>query len=94
MIRESRKDVFYTCCRSISEVRFHALNPRIVRRLLLLACSQLWALEIPKVPDIGDMTKGSLLGKVNKSLADQQNKDGQFEFKTGKRSSLQATPRE
>jgi outer membrane protein OmpA-like peptidoglycan-associated protein len=55
-----------------------------VGTMLLLACSQLWALEMPKVPDLGDMTKGSLLGKVNKSLADQQNKDGQFEFKTGK----------
>ena len=30
------------------------------------------------------MTKGSMLDKINKSLADQQNKDGQFEFKTGK----------
>src|SRR6185436_16421943 len=53
--------------------------------MLLLTCSQLWALEMPKVPDIGDMTKGSLLDKVNKSLADQQNKDGQFASGNAKR---------
>lgn len=56
----------------------------VAASLLMLACSQVWALDLPKVPDIGGMTKGSLLDKVNKSLADQQIKDGQFEFKTGK----------
>ncbi len=37
--------------------------------------------QLPKVPGFGGK---SLLDTVNKSLADQQIKDGQFEFKTGK----------
>jgi outer membrane protein OmpA-like peptidoglycan-associated protein len=49
-----------------------------------LACSQSRAVDLPKVPDLGGMTKGSMLDKINKTLADQQVKDGQFEFKTGK----------
>lgn len=52
--------------------------------LLMLTCSHVWALDLPKVSDIEGLTKGSLLDKLNKSLADQQIKDGQFEFKTGK----------
>ena len=56
----------------------------VAASLLMLACFKAWALDMPKIPDIGGMTKGSLLGKVNKSLADQQTKDGQFEFKNGK----------
>jgi outer membrane protein OmpA-like peptidoglycan-associated protein len=52
--------------------------------VLMFACTQPRALEMPKVPDISGITKGSVLDKVNKSLSDQQVKDGQFEFKTGK----------
>lgn len=58
--------------------------PIFAAGLLIVACSSVWALEMPKVPDIQGLTKGSLLDKINKSLADQQVKDGQFEFKTGK----------
>ena len=50
---------------------------------LLLACAPARAVDLPKMPDIG-IGKGSLLDRVNKSLSDQQVKDGQFEFKTGK----------
>jgi len=56
----------------------------IVAVELMLACTVSRAVEMPKVPDISAMSKGSVLDKVNKSLADQQIKDGQFEFKTGK----------
>jgi len=56
----------------------------VAASLLMLACFQAWAIDMPKVPDVGGMTKGSMLDKINKSLADQQKKDGQFEFKTGK----------
>ena len=56
----------------------------IAAGLLMLACTALWAADLPKISDIEGLTKGSLLDKVNKSLADQQIKDGQFEFKTGK----------
>ena len=52
--------------------------------LMIVASSTVWALEMPTVGDIQNMTKGSLLDKINKSLANQQIKDGQFEFKTGK----------
>ena len=58
--------------------------PIVAAGLMLVACSTVWALEMPKVPDIKSMTKGSLLDKINNSLANQQIKDGQFEFKTGK----------
>ena len=51
---------------------------------LLLTCTASRAVDMPKVPDISAVSKGSVLDKVNKSLADQQRKDGQFEFKTGK----------
>ena len=51
---------------------------------LMLAFTVSPALDLPKAPDISAMSKGSVLDKVNKSLADQQIKDGQFEFKTGK----------
>src|SRR3954467_637547 len=56
----------------------------IVAVQLMLACTVSWAVEMPKVPDISAISKCSALDKVNKSLADQQQKDGQFEFKTGK----------
>ena len=58
--------------------------PIFAAGLLIVACSSVWALEMPKVPDLQGLTKGSLLDKINKSLADQQVRDGQFEFKTGK----------
>ena len=58
--------------------------PIFAAGLLIVACSSVWALEMPKVSDLQGLTKGSLLDKINKSLADQQIKDGQFEFKTGK----------
>jgi outer membrane protein OmpA-like peptidoglycan-associated protein len=51
---------------------------------LLMICSHAGALDLPKVSDINGLTKGSMLDRINKSLADQQTKDGQFEFKTGK----------
>jgi outer membrane protein OmpA-like peptidoglycan-associated protein len=56
----------------------------LIATSLLMACSQAWALDLPKVPEISGLTKGSVLDKINKSLSDQQVKDGQFEFKTGK----------
>jgi outer membrane protein OmpA-like peptidoglycan-associated protein len=49
----------------------------------VLVCTPVGAVDLPKMPDVG-LGKGSLLERVNKSLSDQQNKDGQFEFKTGK----------
>lgn len=58
--------------------------PIFAAGLLIVACSTVWALEMPKVSDLQGLTKGSLLDKINKSLADQQVRDGQFEFKTGK----------
>ena len=51
---------------------------------LMLASAASAALDVPKIPDMSALSKGSVLDKVNKSLADQQIKDGQFEFKTGK----------
>lgn len=58
--------------------------PIFAAGLLIVACSTVWALEMPKVSDLQGLTKGSLLDKINKSMADQQVRDGQFEFKTGK----------
>lgn len=52
--------------------------------LLVLIGSMVMAVDLDKLPKIGEMTKKPLLENVNKSLADQQIKDGQFEFKTGK----------
>jgi outer membrane protein OmpA-like peptidoglycan-associated protein len=51
---------------------------------LLLACSHALAVDLPKMSDLSDLGKGSVLDKINKSLSEQQAKDGQFEFKTGK----------
>jgi outer membrane protein OmpA-like peptidoglycan-associated protein len=56
----------------------------IVACLLIVTDSPVMAVDLDKLPKLGDMTKKPLLGNVNKSLADQQIKDGQFEFKTGK----------
>ncbi len=52
--------------------------------VLMLAGVQAQAVDLPKLSDLNGMTKGSVFDKINKSLADQQVKDGQFEFKTGK----------
>ncbi len=52
--------------------------------LLMLYSSVATAVDLDKLPKLGDMTRKPLLDNVNKSLADQQIKDGQFEFKTGK----------
>lgn len=50
----------------------------VAASFLMLMGSEAYAL------DIGNMLGKSLLDNVNKSLAEQQIKDGQFEFKTGK----------
>ena len=60
------------------------MSPIFAASLLVLICSPLWALDLPKASDIEGLGKGSLLDNINKSLANQQIKDGQFEFKTGK----------
>ena len=52
--------------------------------LLMLNYSPVMAVDLDKLPKLGDMANKPLLDNVNKSLADQQIKDGQFEFKTGK----------
>ena len=56
----------------------------VVASLLMLHGSVVMALDLDKLPKLGDMANKPLLDNVNKSLADQQIKDGQFEFKTGK----------
>ncbi|HEX7952425.1 MAG TPA: OmpA family protein [Burkholderiales bacterium] len=55
-----------------------------ISAVLLLACSHALAVDLPKMSDLNDLGKGSVLDKINKSLSEQQAKDGQFEFKTGK----------
>ena len=62
--------------------------------LLMLNSSVVIAVDLDKLPKLGDIKNMSLLENVNKSLADQQIKDGQFEFKTGKASSPPVTRRE
>lgn len=49
--------------------------------LLLLSAAPVMTADLPKLPGIGGK---SLLATVNKNLASQQIKDGQFEFKRGK----------
>ena len=56
----------------------------IAASLLGLNGSMVMAVDLDKLPTFSDMTKKPLLDNVNKSMADQQIKDGQFEFKTGK----------
>ncbi len=56
----------------------------IAASLLVLNGSMVMAVDLDKLPKIGDMANKPLLDNVNKSLADQQIRDGQFEFKTGK----------
>lgn len=52
--------------------------------LLMLNSSLVMALDMDKLPKLGEITNKSLLDNVNQSLAKQQINDGQFEFKTGK----------
>lgn len=55
--------------------------------LLLMQGSSATAVDLPKlddVPRLSEMKDKSLLDTVNKKLAQQQIKDGQFQFKTGK----------
>ena len=52
--------------------------------LLMLSSSMAMALDMEKLPKLGQMANKSLLDNVNQSLAKQQINDGQFEFKTGK----------
>ena len=56
----------------------------IAAGLLVLNGPVVMAVDLDKLPKLGDLTNKPLLENVNKSLADQQIKDGQFEFKTGK----------
>jgi outer membrane protein OmpA-like peptidoglycan-associated protein len=51
---------------------------------LILNASVALALDLDKVKQLNEMKDKPLLENVNKSLAEQQVKDGQFEFKTGK----------
>lgn len=53
---------------------------------LLLTCASLslHAVDLNKLPSLDEVKNKSLLENVNKRLRDQQVKDGQFEFKTGK----------
>ncbi|MBI3530463.1 MAG: OmpA family protein [Betaproteobacteria bacterium] len=52
--------------------------------LLVLTCAPAGAVDLNNLPNLGELTNKPFLDNVNKSLADQQIKDGQFEFKTGK----------
>jgi outer membrane protein OmpA-like peptidoglycan-associated protein len=52
--------------------------------LLLIQWAPAMAVDLPKLDKLNEMKDKSLLDNVNKSLARQQIKDGQFEFKTGK----------
>jgi outer membrane protein OmpA-like peptidoglycan-associated protein len=56
----------------------------IISAGLLLNSCLVMALDMDKLPKLGDITNKPLLDNVNQSLAEQQIKDGQFEFKTGK----------
>jgi len=51
---------------------------------LLLNGSLAMALDLGSIKSIGEASNRSVLENVNKSLADQQVKDGQFEFQVGK----------
>jgi outer membrane protein OmpA-like peptidoglycan-associated protein len=52
--------------------------------LLVLITNPSFAVDFEKLPKLEDVKSKSLLDNVNKRLRDQQVKDGQFEFKTGK----------
>lgn len=54
------------------------------RLILTMVAGPALSVDLDKLPKLDQISQGSLLNKVNKSLADQQVKDGQFEFKTGK----------
>jgi outer membrane protein OmpA-like peptidoglycan-associated protein len=52
--------------------------------LLLIQWTPALAVDLPKLDRLGDVKDRSLLDTVNRKLAQQQIRDGQFEFKTGK----------
>lgn len=52
--------------------------------MLFLNVPQAMAVDLEKLQKLGGTGNASLLDNVNESLARQQIKDGQFEFKTGK----------
>jgi OOP family OmpA-OmpF porin len=52
--------------------------------LLLVNGSPAMSVDLDKVPKMSEVKDRSLLDSVNKALARQQLKDGQFQFKTGK----------
>jgi outer membrane protein OmpA-like peptidoglycan-associated protein len=52
--------------------------------VLLLAGSVAMAVDFGNIKSVAGMGHHSVLENVNKSLADQQVRDGQFEFKVGK----------
>jgi outer membrane protein OmpA-like peptidoglycan-associated protein len=56
----------------------------LVFATLILTTTSASAVDLKKLTDIKAMADKPLLENVNKSLAEQQVKDGQFEFKTGK----------
>jgi outer membrane protein OmpA-like peptidoglycan-associated protein len=52
--------------------------------LLLASVSPAMSVDLDKLPKLSEVKDKSLLDSVNKSLARQQVKDGQFQFKTSK----------
>jgi outer membrane protein OmpA-like peptidoglycan-associated protein len=61
-----------------------SLSGTMLAVVLLLNTGAALALDLDKLKSAGDMGNHSLLENVNKSLANQQVKDGQFEFQPGK----------
>jgi outer membrane protein OmpA-like peptidoglycan-associated protein len=57
---------------------------RLIATLALFAAAPLAVAGIPEMPKLPGVGSGSLLDTVNRKLAEQQVRDGQFEFKTGK----------
>jgi len=60
------------------------LSRTMLAAVLLLSGSVALALDLDKAKSAGGAGNFSVMDKVNKSLADQQIKDGQFEFQVGK----------
>jgi outer membrane protein OmpA-like peptidoglycan-associated protein len=60
------------------------LSRTMLAAVLLLSGSVVLALDLNKAKPTGGAGGFSVMDKVNKSLADQQTKDGQFEFQVGK----------
>jgi OOP family OmpA-OmpF porin len=52
--------------------------------LLMMNAAPVAAVDLPKLDSFSDMKDKSLLDTVNRKLAQQQIRDGQFEFRTGK----------